>query len=82
MATGWSRRWPRSTPPAMEGPVTGPHGDPTAKRLAQLVGERGQILATLHALADWRETKADKARQFPGPESRAINLEPTEDDQP
>lgn len=85
----------------MEGrPVTGPHGDPTAQRLAQLVDERGQILANLHALADWHETKADKARQFPGPGHvvamtkaaevhddaarrirRAINLEPTEEDQ-
>lgn len=32
-------------------------------------------LASVQDLADWHETKADKARRFPGPESRALVME-------
>ena len=37
--------------------------------------ERDALAAKVEALADWHETKADKARRFPGPESPGLVME-------
>ena len=43
--------------------------------LDAMEAERDALAALVRGIADWHETKADKARRFPGPESRALVME-------